>query len=79
LKCQQLPRHLILVATQAVEAVEEGQLRAEKNLSCSRLHQMTSAVEAGVVEVLYDLIKVLLVVGLVEAAVVVVSLAVLSH
>jgi hypothetical protein len=42
------------------------------------LHQTTSAVE-GVVEVLYDLIKVLLVVGRVEAEVVVVSLAVLSH
>jgi len=36
-------------------------------------------VEAGVVEVLYDLIKILLVVGRVEAEVVVVSLAVLSH
>jgi len=79
LKCQQLPHHLILVATQVVEVVEVGQLMAEQNLSCSHLHQTTSAVEAGVVEVLYDLIKVLLVVGRVEAAVVVVSLAVLSH
>jgi len=79
LKCQQLPRHLILVATQAVEAVEEGQLRAEQNLSCSRLHQMTSAVEAGVVEVVYDLMRVLLVVGPAEAEVAAVSLAVLSH
>jgi hypothetical protein len=79
LRCQQLPRHWILVATQAVEAVEVRQLRAEQNLSCSHLHQTTSAVEAGVVEVLYDLIQVLLVVGRVEAEVEAVSLAVLSH
>jgi len=79
LKYQQLPHHLILVATQVVEVVEVGQLMAEQNLSCSHLHQTTSAVEVGVVEVLYDLIKVLLVVGRVEAEVVVVSLAVLSH
>jgi len=79
LKYQQLPHHLILVATQVVEVVEVGQLMAEQNLSCSHLHRTTSAVEAGVVEVLYDLIKVLLVVGRVEAAAVVVSLAVLSH
>jgi len=79
LKCQQLPHHLILVATQVVEVVEVGQLMAEQNLSCSHLHQTTSAVAAGVVEVLYDLITVLLVVGRVEAEVVVVSLAVLSH
>ena len=40
---------------------------------------MTSAVEAGVVEVVYDLMRVRLVVGLAEAEVAAVSLAVLSH
>jgi len=79
LKCQQLPHHLILVATQVVEVVEVGQLMAEQNLSCSHLHQTTSAVEAGVVEVVYDLMRVLLVVGPAEAEVAAVSLAVLSH
>jgi hypothetical protein len=43
------------------------------------LYQTASAVEAEVVEVLYDLIQVLLVVDQVEAEVEVVNLAVLSH
>jgi hypothetical protein len=43
------------------------------------LYQTASAVEAEVVEVLYDLIQVLLVVDQVEAEVEEVNLAVLSH
>lgn len=79
MKDQQPPCHLILVATQAAEAVEAGQPRAEQNQLCSHLHQTASAVEAEVVEVLYDLIRVLLAVDRVEVEVAEVSLALLSH